>query len=325
MSRKYLITGGAGFIGAHIAKRLLGLGNEVIIVDNFNDYYNPKLKQQRVKGLLKNLKFKVYKTDISDFKELKAIFKQNKIDFICHQAAQAGVRHSLQNPFVYQQSNLKGTLNLLELAKDFKIQGFIFASSSSVYGNNKKIPFCENDIADSPISLYAATKKSTELLAYAYHDLYNIPMTGLRYFTVYGPWGRPDMAYFKFSDKIVNNKPIDIYGHGQMARDFTYIDDVVDGVIKVLKKNYAWQIFNLGYGSPVKLGRFIKLLEKNLGKKADKKYLSMQKGDVKITYADNTKAVEMLNWQPKVSIEEGIKKYVEWYKKCASKFRFTLF
>jgi UDP-glucuronate 4-epimerase len=310
-----LVTGGAGFIGSHLSKRLIELGYNVIIVDNFNKYYDPHLKEKRIKNLLKGLKYKIYKEDISDFNALKSIFKKNKINIISHQAAQAGVRYSLENPFIYEETNLKGTLNLLELAKDFNIKGFNFASSSSVYGGNKKIPFSEKDITNSPVSLYAATKKSTELLVYSYHRLYNISATGFRYFTVYGPWGRPDMALFKFTKNILENKSIDVYGHGKMKRDFTYIDDIVNGIIRSIQKNYSWQVFNLGYGEPVTLMYFIKSIEKVLGKKAKKNYLHMQRGDVRKTFADISEAKKKLNWRPKISIEQGIKRFVEWYKK----------
>ena len=309
-----LVTGGAGFIGSHVSKRLMEFGYKVIIVDNFNEYYDPLLKEDRIKIFLKGYKFKLYRADITDFKNLRKIFQENKIDIICHQAAQAGVRYSLENPFIYEEVNLKGTLNLLELAKEFKIKGFIFASSSSVYGANKKIPFSEDDKTDSPVSLYGATKKSTELLVYSYYKMYKLNATGLRYFTVYGPWGRPDMALFKFTKNILEEKPIEVYGYGRMERDFTYIDDIVEGTIKAIKKNYSFEIFNLGYGRPVKLTYFINLIEKYLGKKAKKKYLPVQKGDVRKTYADISKAKKMLKWQPKTPIEKGIKNFIEWYK-----------
>ena len=313
-TKTILVTGGAGFIGSHVAKKLIELGYNVVLVDNFNKYYDPKLKEDRIKYLLGKLKFKLYRADICNFKELKRIFEKNKIDLICHQAAQAGVRYSLENPFVYEEINLKGTLNLLELAKDFKVEGFIFASSSSVYGANEKIPFSEDDVTDSPVSLYGATKKATELLVYSYHHMYGIPATGLRYFTVYGPWGRPDMALFKFTKNILEDREIEVYGYGKMERDFTYIDDVVDGTIKAIEKNYSWEIFNLGYGKPQKLTYFIELIENYLGKKAKKKFLPMQLGDVRKTYADISKAKKLLNWRPKVPIEEGVGKFIDWYK-----------
>jgi UDP-glucuronate 4-epimerase len=317
MSKKFstiLVTGGAGFIGSYVAKKLIKMKYKVIIVDNFNKYYNPILKETRIKNLLRGLKFKLYRINISNFKKLKTVFKENKIDIICHQAAQAGVRYSLENPFIYEETNLKGTLNLLELAKDFKIKGFIFASSSSVYGKNKKTPFLEKDKTDSPFSLYGATKKSVELLIYSYHCLYKIPATGLRYFSVCGPWGRPDMALFKFAKNILRGKPIKVYGYGRMERDFTYIDDIVEGTIKAIKKNYPWQIFNFGSGKPTKLTYFIKLIEGYLNKKAIKKYLPMQGGDIKRTYANISKAKKLLKWQPKVPIEKGVEKTINWFK-----------
>jgi len=309
-----LLTGGAGFIGSHLAKRLLDLGNEVVIVDDFNSYYDPKLKEARIAEILGGYKFKIYKNDISDLDSLKKIFSENSIDVICHLAAQAGVRYSLENPFLYEKSNILGTLNLLELAKDFKVQNFIYASSSSVYGGNKKIPFSEEDKTPSPVSLYAATKIGMEAIACVYHNLYKINCTGLRYFTVYGSWGRPDMAYFKFSRLISLGYPIDVYNSGVMRRDFTYIDDIVEGTILAIEKKYPNEIFNLGNNHPEDLVYFIELLEKNLGKKAEKKMLPMRPGDVLETYADISKAKKLLGWEPKTSLEEGIKKFIAWYK-----------
>ncbi|HIE33573.1 MAG TPA: NAD-dependent epimerase/dehydratase family protein [Candidatus Altiarchaeales archaeon] len=308
-----LITGGAGFIGSHISKKLIDSNYNVIIVDNLNPYYDPGLKDARIRELLRDYRFKLYRTDICDFKSMRKIFEKNKINIICHEAAQAGVRYSLENPFVYEEANLKGTLNLLELAKDFKINGFIFASSSSVYGANKKIPFSEDDVTDFPVSLYGATKKATELLVYGYHHIYGINATGLRYFTVYGPWGRPDMALFKFTKNILEGRPIEVYGHGRMERDFTYISDIVDGTIKAIEKNYHWEIFNLGYGKPQKLTHFIEIIEDYLGKNAERKYLPMQLGDVRRTYADISKARKLLKWKPKVPIEDGIRNFIDWY------------
>lgn len=313
-NKKVLITGGAGFIGSYITKRLIDLGYEVIIVDNFNSYYNPELKEARISKFLKGYKFKLYRIDIADFKSLRKIFQKNKIDIICHQAAQAGVRYSLENPFIYEQSNITATLNLLELAKDFKIKSFIFASSSSVYGGNKKMPFSEKDFTDNPISLYAATKKSTELLARCYHNLYKIPCTGIRYFSVYGPWGRPDMALLKFTKAISENKPIEVYNYGKMKRNFTYIDDIVDGVITIIEKNYPFEIFNLGGSENIELNDYIELIEKLIGKKAKKKFLPLQPGDVPETSADTSKAKKLLGWNSKISIEAGLERFIEWYK-----------
>jgi UDP-glucuronate 4-epimerase len=309
-----LVTGGAGFIGSYTVKRLIGEGHKVIIVDNFNKYYDPDLKRARINKLLFGLRFKLYEKDIADFESLKEIFKENRIDVVIHQAAQAGVRYSLENPFVYEKSNIKGTLSILECCKEFKIKKIIFASSSSVYGEKSKIPFTEEDLTDNPVSLYAATKKSTEVICHSYHSLYKIPMIGLRYFTVYGPWGRPDMALFKFTERILKNKPIDVYGRGEMKRDFTYIDDIIEGTIRAFKKDFDFEIFNLGYGSPSGLMEFIEIIESCLGKKTKKNFLPMQKGDVPVTYAGISKAKEKLGWQPVVSLKEGVEKFVRWYE-----------
>ncbi len=312
--KKVLVTGGAGFIGSHVSKSLLEKGYFVVIVDNFNNYYDPALKKRRVKDLLEHLNFKLYKTDISNYKALENIFKKEKIDTVCHLAAQAGVRYSLEAPLVYEKSNVLGTLNLLELSKEFKIKKFVFASSSSVYGDNKNKKFSETNNTDNPLSLYAATKKATETLCYSYHSLYNIPMVGLRFFTVYGPYGRPDMALFKFTENILKGKPIEVYGEGKMERDFTYIDDIVNGIIKAIEKKLSFEIFNLGYGNPLPLLRFVELVEEHTGKKAKKKLLPMQKGDVRKTSADIIKAQKLLNWSPQVSPKEGVKSFVEWYR-----------
>jgi UDP-glucuronate 4-epimerase len=311
---KVLVTGGAGFIGSHVSKSLLEKEHSVVIVDNFNNYYDPALKKRRVKDLLEHLNFKLYKTDISNYKALENIFKKEKIDTVCHLAAQAGVRHSLEAPFVYEKSNVLGTLNLLELSKELKVKKFVFASSSSVYGESKNKKFSETDNTDNPLSLYAATKKATEALCYSYHSLYNIPMVGLRFFTVYGPYGRPDMALFKFTENILKGKRIEVYGEGKMERDFTHIDDIVNGIIKAIEKKLSFEIFNLGYGNPLPLLRFVELVEEHTGKKAKKKLLPMQKGDVRKTSADIAKAQKLLNWTPQVSPKEGVKNFVEWYR-----------
>jgi len=315
---RILVTGGAGFIGYHVCQKLLESGKKVIIIDNFNNYYEPKLKEDRIKQLSdksyndKNLS--VYKADISNFNKIKDIIKKNPIDKICHLAAQAGVRYSITNPFLYEKSNILGTLNMLEIARQFKIKDFIFASSSSVYGNNKKFPFSESDSIDHPISLYAATKKSTELMAYTYHHLYGINCTGLRFFTVYGPWGRPDMSYMSFTKAILEGKPIKVYNNGDMQRDFTYVEDIVPGVVAALEKSYPYEIFNLGNSKSVKLINFIKCVEKLLGKSAKKILLPMQQGDVLKTFADINKAKTMLGYNPKTDIEEGIRRFIKWYK-----------
>ena len=309
-----LVTGGAGFIGSHNTKRLIEEGHDVVIVDNFNKYYDPKIKRARIDDLLFGKKFKLYETDVADFENLKKAFQENNVEIVIHQAAQAGVRYSLENPFIYERSNTRGTLNILECCRQFKVKKLIFASSSSVYGKRSQVPFKESDATDNPVSLYAATKKSVEVICYSYHHLYKIPMVGLRYFSVYGPWGRPDMALFKFTEKILKDEAIDVYGEGKMERDFTYIDDIVEGIMMVLKKDFDFEIFNLGYGSPSGLMDFINILEDCLDKKAKKNFLSMQKGDVPITYADTSKAKKTFGWQPRVSLKEGVAKFAEWYK-----------
>lgn len=309
-----LVTGGAGFIGAHTVKKLASLGYKVIVADSLNKYYDAKLKADRLKVLLKGVKFSFYKIDITNFKALRKIFQKHHVDIICHLAGQPGVRYSLENPFAYGEANVMGTLNLLELAREFKVKSFIFASSSSVYGDTGKMPFVEEQKADSPVSIYAATKKSSELLAFTYHHLYGINCTGLRFFTVYGPWGRPDMALFGFTNKILNHKPIDIYNYGNMQRDFTYIDDIVAGVVAAIKKNFPWEIINLCSSRPVKLLKFVEIIEKELGVKANKKFLPMQKGDVVNTFGSAKKAKKLLGYKPKATIERGIKSFVGWYR-----------
>ncbi len=310
-----LVTGSAGFIGFHTSKNLLKQGLIVIGLDNLNNYYDPKLKEFRNKILKKYPNYKFYKGDLADLEFIKNIFKENKIDKICHLAAQAGIRHSLTHPHDYIQSNIVGFTNLIDEAKNSNIKDFIYASSSSVYGNNKKIPFNIKDNVDNPISLYAATKKSNELIAYTYHHLYNMNTTGLRFFTVYGPYGRPDMAYFIFVNSIMNNKPIKVFNYGKMKRDFTYIDDIVQGILASLKYSYSYEIFNLGNNTPIELNYFIKIIEKELNIKAQKKLLSIQPGDVESTYADIKYSQKKLNYNPKISLKNGIKKFVNWYKK----------
>ncbi|MEF8848945.1 MAG: GDP-mannose 4,6-dehydratase [Candidatus Thermoplasmatota archaeon] len=309
-----LVTGSAGFIGFHVAKRLLEDGYTVIGLDSVNDYYSQRLKWDRNQILEEFKNFTFYHKDLCDREGLNKIFDENKIDDICHLAAQAGVRYSIENPYQYQKSNLEGFTNILEIARTSETQNFVYASSSSVYGGNKKVPFSVEDSIDKPVSFYAATKVANEAMAYSYHHLYDISITGLRFFTVYGPWGRPDMAYFKFTDRIVNDKPIDVYNHGDMKRDFTYVDDIVDGVISALDKRFDFELFNLGNNQPVNLLKFINILEKKLGKKAKKNMLPMQPGDMKETYADISKSQKMLGFKPKISIEEGLDRFVEWYK-----------
>jgi len=311
---KILVTGAAGFIGSHLAKRLIAEKYRVIIVDNLNDYYDPGLKKDRLKILLKGLKFVFYKVDITDRKALEKIFKKHKIDIVCHLAAQPGVRHSLIDPWVYGTTNVQGTINLMELAKDVPVKKFILASSSSVYGEKAKIPFSESYKIDSPASLYGATKMATELMGYAYHHLHGLKVVALRFFTAYGPWGRPDMAYFKFANLITAGKPIDIYNFGKMKRDFTYIDDIIDGIMAVIKRNFNYEIFNLGNNKTVELEKFISLLENNLGIKAKRNYLGNNPTELIATWANINRAKKMLGYKPKISIEEGLKKFVIWYK-----------
>jgi len=310
---KILVTGGAGFIGSHLAKKLAERKDEVVIVDNFNDYYDPKLKHDRVKHILKGCKFKLYRGDIRDHKLMEKIFKREKIDKIVHLAAMAGVRHSLKDPVSYADINILGTLNLLDLSVKHKIKNFVYASSSSVYGNNKKLPFSEADSVDHPISIYAATKKADELMAHVYSHNYKLPTTGLRFFTVYGPWGRPDMALFLFTDAIIKGKTIQVNNFGKMTRNFTYVDDIVNGTIKVLDKNLPYGVMNIGGDKEDSLLRFIEVIEKNVGKKAKKKLVPLPAGDVVATVADIRK-LRKLGWKPTTRIETGIKNFVAWYK-----------
>ncbi len=310
-----LLTGGAGFIGSHVAKKLLEQGNSLVIVDNFNDYYNVSLKKDRIKEIQKKFNLEVLKVDLSDYKATEKIFKKYKFDKICHLAAQAGVRYSLKNPLAYTSSNIVATVNLFELARKYNVKNFIFGSSSSVYGNNKKIPFSEKDKADFPVSLYGATKKSGEAIAHAYHDLFKINCTVLRFFTVYGPWGRPDMAYFSFTESIIKKRPIKVFNQGKMKRDFTYIDDIVQGTVKAVEKCYPYEVINLGNNKPIELEYFIACIEKAVGKKAIKQYHPFQLGDVSETWTDIKKAKKLLNFKPQISIEQGIGNFVDWYKK----------
>lgn len=309
-----LVTGSAGFIGFHASLALLKEGMHVIGVDNLNNYYEPSLKTARNKILKKNKNYKFYKINICDYKKIEQIFKKNKINKICHLAAEVGVRSSIDRPIDYVQTNIVGFTNIIDLARKYKIEKFVFASSSSVYGNNKKMPFSEIDNVDQPISIYAATKKSDELIAYAYHYLYKLPCVGLRFFTVYGPWGRPDMALFKFTKLILQNKPIPIYNRGNHQRDFTYIDDIIAGIQNALDRKIDFKIINLGNNTKIKLAVFIKKIEAAIGKKAKIKYLSKQKGDVFKTRADISRARNMLNYKPKVGLEEGLQKFIKWYR-----------
>lgn len=309
-----LVTGSAGFIGFHLSKKLLEDGIEVIGYDNVNNYYDPTLKEARLKILQEFDYFTFYRKNLCDFGALEIVFKNHSIKKVCNLAAQAGVRYSLTNPFAYQKSNIEGFLNIIELSKRAKIENFVYASSSSVYGNNKKLPFSTSDNVDHPISLYAASKKANELIAHTYSHLYELPTTGLRFFTVYGPYGRPDMALFIFTKKILAGDPIEVYNHGNMKRDFTYIDDIVSGVISALNHPFDYEIFNLGNHRSENLMDFIGLIEENLGKKAEINFLPIQPGDVPETFADIDHAREKLGFEPTTTVEMGIKRFVDWYK-----------
>ena len=311
-----IITGAAGFIGFHTALALLKKKNNVFGVDDLNSYYDVSLKKDRLSILKKYNNFNFIKKKIED-KKVFSFFKNKKIDVIINLAAQAGVRHSLKNPYIYVESNVLGQVNMLELAKKLNVKKFIYASSSSVYGGNKKMPFSVAQRVDNPISLYAATKKSTELIAECYSHLFNVQCTGLRFFTVYGPWGRPDMATFIFTKNILENKSIQIFNYGKMRRDFTYIDDIVQGILGALKnkQNTNHKVYNLGNSNPEVLLEFVELIERTLNLKAKKKLLPIQPGDVSKTYADIEESKKDLNFRPKVKISEGIPKFVNWYKK----------
>jgi len=310
---KVLVTGSAGFIGFHTSKALLERGDQVVGVDNFNKYYNKKLKEDRNKILEEYNNFSLYRGDIKNLNFVKKVFKED-IDKVCHLAAQAGVRYSLENPHVYIQSNVVGFTNLIEQAKENNVDNFVYASSSSIYGNNDKVPFSEKDRVDQPISLYAASKKADELIAHTYNHLYNLNCIGLRYFTVIGPWSRPDMALYKFTKLIDKEKEIDVYNYGKMKRDFTYIDDIVDGTLSALDKSFSYEIFNLGNNKPIKLGKFINYIEEGLGKKAKKNMVDKPKGDMEVTYAKIKKAKEKLNYSPDTDVKTAVNKFIKWYK-----------
>ncbi len=309
-----LISGSAGFIGFHLSRKLLKKGLKVVGYDNVNNYYDPTLKTSRLVILKSFDNFIFYKNDLCDFKALEKVFENHQIDTVCNLAAQAGVRYSLINPFAYQKSNLEGFLNIIELSKRANVKNFVYASSSSVYGKNKKLPFSVDDNVDHPISLYAASKKSNELIAHTYSHLYNLPTTGLRFFTVYGPYGRPDMALFIFTKKILDGVPIDVYNHGKMRRDFTYVDDIVNGIINALNLPSPYEIFNLGNHRSENLMDFISLIEQNLGKKAIINFMPIQPGDVPETFADIDHARKKLGFNPSTGIDVGIKHFIDWYK-----------
>ncbi len=327
-----LVTGSAGFIGFHLSLLLLDKGYKVIGIDNLNDYYDPTLKQSRLDILLKNPSFIFYKVDLKNKGEVDKIFKEYKSDYVINLAAQAGVRYSLKNPYSYIDSNIIGFMNILEACRNYPVKHLLYASSSSVYGGNTTAPFSTEHSVDHPVSLYAATKKADELMAHSYSHLYNIPTTGLRFFTVYGPWGRPDMAYFSFTKDILSGTPIKVFNHGKMERDFTYIDDIVEGVYKLLdvipKPNKDWRedkdkisesfapykIYNIGNNEPIQLEKFINVLEDLLGKKAQKIYMDMQDGDVVKTYADTSDLENDINFKPHTLIEKGLSNFIKWYR-----------
>jgi UDP-glucuronate 4-epimerase len=329
---KILVTGTAGFIGFHLAKRLLERGDEVIGIDNINDYYDVNLKYGRLKELgidptkieenqpVSSTIFPKHtfiKLDLADKDHMEDLFKKEQFNAVCNLAAQAGVRYSLENPHVYIESNIQGFMNILEGCRQNGIKNLSYASSSSVYGLNKEQPFKTTDQVDRPISIYAATKKSNELMAHTYSHLFGISTTGLRFFTVYGPWGRPDMAPMLFADAILHDRAIKVFNQGDMSRDFTYIDDIVDGCIKVIdnpNETDLYQIYNIGNNAPVQLMDFIKALEHSLGKEAEKEYLPMQPGDVKSTYADVSGLIDNFDYKPDTSIQEGVEKFAQWYR-----------
>jgi len=315
---KYLVTGVAGFIGSHVAVKLIESGHDVVGIDNMNAYYDVSLKEYRLSQFKDNDNFSFIKIDISDRDRMNELFKVEKFDIVIHLAAQAGVRHSLQAPFDYIDSNLIGMMTILEGCRHNNIKHLIYSSSSSVYGANKKIPFNENDRVDNPVSLYAATKKSNELMAYSYSSLYGIPITGLRFFTVYGPAGRPDMAPWIFTSAIIKGEPIKIFNNGKMLRDFTYIDDIVDGVVNISKISPTGKVphnlYNIGNNNPIELQSFIELIETLCGRKAIKEFVGMQNGDVPATYADISKLENKIGFKPSTSIKEGMKNFINWYK-----------
>jgi len=328
---KIFTTGVAGFIGFHLSNQLLSKSHQILGIDSINDYYDTNLKEDRLSILKQNHNFIFNKVDLKDKKSIDNIFKEYKPDYVINLAAQAGVRYSIENPYAYVDSNLIGFMNILEACRSHPVKHLLYASSSSVYGGNKIAPFSINHNVDHPVSLYAATKKANELMAHTYSHLYGIPTTGLRFFTVYGPWGRPDMAYYSFTKDILSGKSIKVFNHGNMERDFTYIDDIVEGIVKLIDKipegDKSWdeskdsistsfapyKIYNIGNNNPVKLMRFIDALEKAIGKEAEKIYMDMQPGDVVRTYADVSDLERDIGFRPATSIEEGLQKFVDWY------------
>jgi UDP-glucuronate 4-epimerase len=330
--RKILVTGAAGFIGFYLCRRLLTAGDEVTGIDNLNDYYDVDLKKSRLQQIEGHNNFRFIKIELADRESVSRLFNENKFDIVVNMAAQAGVRYSLINPYAYIDSNISGFLNVLEGCRHTGVKHLVFASSSSVYGANTKMPFSVHHNVDHPVSLYAATKKANELMAHTYASLYNIPSTGLRFFTVYGPWGRPDMAYFLFTKAILEERPIDVYNHGKMKRDFTYIDDIIEGVVRVMdtvpKPDSEWngddpdsatsfapyRLYNMGNNNAVELERFIEVLEDCIGRKAKKNLLPIQPGDVPATYADVDDLSRDVGFKPSTKIEDGIEKFVAWYR-----------
>ena len=329
---KILVTGSAGFIGSMLSIRLLERDDEVVGIDNHNNYYDPKIKEARLERLIKYKNYKHYKTDLNDNKKLSEIFKIHKFQKVVNLAAQAGVRYSIENPLAYINSNILGFAHILENWRNNKVEHLVYASTSSVYGDNTKMPFSEHDSTNHPLSVYAASKKSNELMAHSYSYLHQLPTTGLRFFTVYGPWGRPDMALFKFTKAIIEEKPIDVFNNGKHTRDFTYIDDIVEGVIKTLDNpatsnvnwnskqpdpatsRAPWRIYNIGNNNPVQLMDYIKALEKTLGKKAKINFLPLQPGDVPDTYANVDNLKKKFNYKPSTSVISGVSNFVKWYK-----------
>ena len=334
---KILVTGSAGFIGSALSIRLLKDGHDVVGIDNFNDYYDVQLKHDRVSLAKDYENYSIYKMDVADKTSILNLFKKENFDRIIHIAAQAGVRYSIENPHAYIDANIHGFMNILEACREFPVEHLVYASTSSVYGFNKSMPFKETVGTNHPVSLYAASKKSNELMAHTYSHLFNVPCTGLRFFTVYGPWGRPDMALFKFTKNILNGLPIDVYGHGEQSRDFTYIDDIVEGVVRAMSikavgsekfnpklpdpsiSSAPYKIYNIGSNNPQPLMKYIEVLENCLGIKAKKNMMPMQLGDVKDTYADVEKLIEDIGYKPQTTIEEGIERFVRWYKKYYKK------
>jgi UDP-glucuronate 4-epimerase len=333
---KILVTGAAGFIGMSTALRLLARGDVVVGLDNMNDYYEVALKESRLQRLTSQPGFRFIKGDIADRAGMAKLFAEEKFDKVIHLAAQAGVRYSIQNPHAYVDSNLVGFVNVLEGCRHNQVQHLVYASSSSVYGGNTKMPFSEHDSVDHPVSLYAATKKANELMAHTYSHLYGLPTTGLRFFTVYGPWGRPDMSPFLFAGAILNKRPIDVFNHGNMQRDFTYIDDIVEGVIRSLDRNAEcnpayvpddadpatstapYGVFNIGNNDPVQLLDFIGAIESAIGQKAEKRLLPMQDGDVPATFADTALLNDWVGFAPSTPIQEGVNRFVAWYREYYS-------